>query len=310
MSSASFNPSKDIPSLTGKVIFITGGTAGLGSGSIRELAKHDPSHIYFSGRNEKNANSLIERVRKDSPTTNLTFIPCDISSLASVAQASQRLTSLTSRLDILMLNAGIMATAAATSQEGYEIQMATNHLGHALLVKLLLPTLLSTASLGADVRVINMSSIAYKQAPSPGISFPTLKSAQPKLGGAVVPGHRWARYGQSKLAQLLYSQELAKHHPEITSVAVHPGYIMTGLFDGLPMMTALPVLLVSLGRRTPVERGHYNQCWAATCEKGKLRNGGYYEPIGVLTKPATKQANDEKLAGELWRWTEEQLEGY
>ncbi|EME44258.1 hypothetical protein DOTSEDRAFT_71929 [Dothistroma septosporum NZE10] len=310
MASISFDPKTDIPSLFGRTIFITGGTAGLGAGSITELARHDPEHIIFSGRNEKAANSLIDRMRTESPAVKLTFIRCDISSLASVKQAATTITSLTSRLDILMLNAGIMATAAATSAEGYENQFATNHLGHALLVKLLLPTLLSTASQGFDVRVINMTSIAYRQAPAEGIDFTTLKSSQDSLGGAVIPGHRWARYGQSKLAQLLYSQELAKHHPEFSSVSVHPGIIMTGLFDGLPMLTALPVLLMSLGQRTPVEQGHYNQCWAATCDKSKLKNGGYYEPVGVLTTPTTKQANDANLADELWKWTQEQLEGY
>jgi NAD(P)-dependent dehydrogenase (short-subunit alcohol dehydrogenase family) len=254
MASNTFNPDTDIPSLAGKVIFITGGkhqynpttpspplttptgTAGLGAGSIAALAKHDPP---------------------------------------------------------------------STSADGYEIQFATNQLGHSLLVKLLLPVLQSTSKLpGADVRVINMTSVAYKQAPSQGIDFATLKTDQANLG---LFG-KWARYGQSKLAQLLYTDELARRYPEITWVSVHPGYIFTGLFDGASFLTKLPVLIMSIGSRTPVEKGHFAQCWAATAPK--VVSGGYYEPIGVEGKRATALARDRELAGRLWEWTQEELKGW
>ncbi|KAM0688802.1 hypothetical protein Q7P36_010877 [Cladosporium allicinum] len=305
MTSNAFNPDTDIPSLAGKVIFITGGTAGLGAGSIAALAKHDPAHIFFSGRNEKSATRLISSIRATIPNANLTFFKCDISSLASVQECARLLTSQTTRLDILMLNAGIMATPPSTSADGYEIQFATNQLGHSLLVKLLLPVLQSTSKLpGADVRVINMTSVAYKQAPSQGIDFATLKTDQANLG---LFG-KWARYGQSKLAQLLYTDELARRYPEITWVSVHPGYIFTGLFDGASFLTKLPVLIMSIGSRTPVEKGHFAQCWAATAPK--VVSGGYYEPIGVEGKRATALARDRELAGRLWEWTQDELKGW
>ena len=323
MTSNAFNPDTDIPSLAGKVIFITGGkhqynsmstslqlttptgTAGLGAGSIAALVKHDPAHIFFSGRNEKSATKLISSIRATIPNANLTFFKCDISSLASVQECARLLTSQTTRLDILMLNAGIMATPPSISADGYEIQFATNQLGHSLLVKLLLPVLQATSKLpGADVRVINMTSVAYKQAPSQGIDFATLKTDQANLG---LFG-KWARYGQSKLAQLLYTDELARHYPDITWVSVHPGYIFTGLFDGASFLTKLPVLIMSIGSRTPVEKGHFAQCWAATAPK--VVSGGYYEPIGVEGKRATALARDRELAGRLWEWTQEELKGW
>lgn len=204
-----------------------------------------------------------------------------------------------------MLNAGIMATPPSTSVDGYEIQFATNQLGHSLLVKLLLPLLQSTAKLPeSDVRVINMTSIAYKQAPAQGIDFATLKTPQANLGLL----NKWARYGQSKLAQLLYTDELARRYPEITWVSVHPGYIFTGLFDGTSFLTKLPVLIMSMGNRTPVEKGHFAQCWAATAPKGRVVSGGYYEPIGVEGKRATALARDRELAGRLWEWTQGEME--
>lgn len=286
------------------------GTAGLGAGSISALAKHDPEHIIFSGRNTKSADALIQKVRSESPNAQLTFVECDLTSFASIQTCANKFITHFSRLDIFMCNAGIMAVPEGTTKDGYEIQFGTNHLGHALLIKLLLPTMLETAKLpGADVRIINMTSIAYQQAPSFGIDFATLKSPQASLG-KVIPGPKWSRYGQSKLAQLLYSQELAKRHPEITSVSVHPGIIMTGLFDNVSFMTKLPVLIQSIGKKTSVEEGPYNQLWAATCPKGKLVNGEYYEPVGVVGKRTTRAARDEKLAARLWDWTQKELEGF
>ncbi|TKA67017.1 hypothetical protein B0A55_13163 [Friedmanniomyces simplex] len=191
-----------------------------------------------------------------------------------------------------------MAVDPAVSADEYETQFATNHVGHALLVKLLLSIMESTARRSGDVRIINLTSIAYEQAPKMGIDFATLRSSQEKLGG-MIPGGKSSRYGQSKLAQMLYTQEVAKHHPEVTSVSVHPRFIMTGLLGNVDLMTKLPVLLISIGKRTPVKQGHFNQCWAATCKKSDLRSGEYYEPLGVIGERRTKQAKDQKLAEEL-----------
>jgi NAD(P)-dependent dehydrogenase (short-subunit alcohol dehydrogenase family) len=91
------------------------GTTGLGAGSITALAKHDPAHILFSGRNEKSAEALESSIRTASPGVKLTFIRCDISSLASVQECARTITATTDRLDILMLNAGIMAKPPSTS---------------------------------------------------------------------------------------------------------------------------------------------------------------------------------------------------
>lgn len=106
---------------------------------------------------------------------------------------------------------------------------------------------------------------------------------------------------------MLYSQELAKEYPQLTSVSVHPGIIMTGLFDNVSFMTKLPALLSYHGKTTPVEQGPYNQLWAATAPKEKLVNGEYYEPIGEVGARTTKASRDEKLARRLWEWTQGEL---
>ncbi|KAL0572333.1 hypothetical protein V5O48_009623, partial [Marasmius crinis-equi] len=103
--------------------------------------------------------------------------------------------------------------------------------------------------------------------------------------------------------------ELARRYPKITSVAVHPGTVGTGLADGLTTVSKILYLLVSKWREVKPVVGAYTQTWAATTEKGNLVSGGYYEPVGVLTE-AAKVASDEELAKRLWEWTEIELKDY
>lgn len=106
-----------------------------------------------------------------------------------------------------------MAVPWSKTKEGYEIQFGTNHVGHALLTKLLMPTLLKTAEApDADVRVINVSSEAHMLAP--GIIYDQ---------DALEPYHTFRRYGQSKLANILHARELQRRYPQITATSLHPG---------------------------------------------------------------------------------------
>ncbi|CAE7023202.1 Oxidoreductase [Pyrenophora teres f. teres] len=114
--------------------------------TVSSLPSHNPAHIFFSGRNKTRADELISKTSKHSPSTKITFIECDLASLTSVQSAAKQVLSLTNRLDVLICNAGIMATPTELSKDGYELQFATNHLGHALLMKVLLPLMLETAA--------------------------------------------------------------------------------------------------------------------------------------------------------------------
>jgi NAD(P)-dependent dehydrogenase (short-subunit alcohol dehydrogenase family) len=116
-------------------------------------------------------------------------------------------------------------------------------------------------------------------------------------------------YGQSKLANLLYPSELAKRYPSITSVAVHPGFIKTELHAHEGFADRLIVNLLA-DKWLDEKQGAWNQTWAATTKKEELKNGAYYEPVGVEAKPGTKMGRDAGLAGRLWEWTERELEGW
>ncbi|GAB7343197.1 hypothetical protein MBLNU457_1264t2 [Dothideomycetes sp. NU457] len=118
MSSVKFNPDKDIPSLDGKMILIAGGTAGLGANCIRELAKHNPGHIYFTGRSSGRAEALIDEIKKATPDARVDYTQEDMKSLESVAAAMKKFLALEDRLDVLVCNTGIMCVPPEVTGDG------------------------------------------------------------------------------------------------------------------------------------------------------------------------------------------------
>ncbi|MCJ1281102.1 hypothetical protein MMC26_000420 [Xylographa opegraphella] len=303
MGRKSFDPAKDIPDLSGKVIFVTGGTAGLGKETILAFAKHHAEHIYFSGRNAKSAEAVISDVKAVAPDVRVTFLECDLASLASVEKAAKQFSAESERLDILLCNAGIMALPPGLTKDGYEIQFGTNHVGHALLVKLLLPILLRTAQTPeSDVRVVMLTSLAFRMHPLGGIDIPSLRTPRPGIFG------HWIRYGQSKLANILFASELARRYPSITTASVHPGVINTGLLTNSGIWNAAFVHVTHPFSTLTPEQGAHNSLWATTTKKD-LTRGGFYVPVGV-PGAHDKESKSEKLAGELWEWTEKELRTY
>ncbi|KAI1442444.1 oxidoreductase [Annulohypoxylon stygium] len=302
-----FDPDKDIPSLRDRVIFITGGTAGLGRASVEALAKHEPAHIYFTGRNTQAGESLVADVKKINPTVGMTFLKMDMTSLSSVKRACDQFSH--DRLDILMCNAGIMDSPPAVSEDGFEIRFAVNHLAHAMIIQRLLPTMLKTAEMpGSDVRLILLTSVGWQMHPKNGIEFDTLHSKQEDLRMLGFSLH----YGQSKLANILYAAEVARRYPSIKTVSVHPGVVATDLVNNLPTMRKAMVYGTNwlMGIKIVDEKkGRLSQLWvAAGASRNELVNGAYYMPVGVLSNDKLdKIAKSEELARELWLYTESAL---
>ncbi len=276
------------------------GNTGLGKETIDQLAKHDPSHIYLAARTPSKGEAAVADVKKATPSANVTFLPLDLASFDSISFAAKEFTAKSERLDVLLNNAGVMALPPGTTKEGYEIQFGTNHIGHALLTKLLLPTMLSTAQQpGSDVRIVNLTSEGHRLAPSGGLKLD--KADLDKEG-------TWARYGHSKLANILFTRELAARYPSITSVAVHPGVIKTDLYapNQTSSMFMKYGMMVFVPLMKTVTTGAYNQLWAATTKKDELKNGAYYTPIGSESK-GSGNAQNQSLSKELWDWTEKTL---
>jgi NAD(P)-dependent dehydrogenase (short-subunit alcohol dehydrogenase family) len=297
-----FNPSTDIPTLTGKTILITGANIGLGKQSVLEFARHAPSRIWLASRNPTKAHAAIQEILAHVPEAPVTFLELDLASFDSVCRAAERFCQQSDRLDILMLNAGIMGVPEGLTDNGFEVHFGTNHMGHALLTRLLLPTLLATSQLpGADVRVVILTSAGLAWARRGGIDFDILKSTAPKLS-------KNQRYGQSKLANVLFGRELARRFPQLTVASVHPGVVRTNLAAPAMEQSAFLRLVLPVISSTllpgPVA-GVKNQLWAAVSKA--VESGNYYEPVGVTRKVQFFAAR-EKLSLQLWEWTEAELD--
>ena len=226
-------------------------------------------------------------------------IPLDLASFKSIRAAAEKFNSDCDRLDILMLNAGTMGNPPTTTEEGFEVQVGTNHIGHFLFTKLLLPTLQRTvATPASDVRVVTLSSVGHSAAPS----FEVMTSTQ-----ALLDGSTWTRYGASKAANILFAAELARRYPEILSVAVHPGAVSSDLYAHASASSAIMkygLAASSLAFRN-VKSGALNQLWAAGEKRELLTNGAYYVPVGA--QASTQYATDADLGKKLWEWTEAQI---
>lgn len=254
---------------------------------------------------------MISDVHSKHPGAALSFIKLDLSSLRSIVEGVKSGFK-HDRLDILLNNAGVVAKPPILSADGYEIQFATNHLGHAMLTRQLLPYLLNaTMALDADVRVVTTTSEGYElhRMIQGGIAFDELESGGTMSRTLLGP---WVRYGQSKLANILFASELGRRYPEIMSVSIHPGVVKTPMLDELTGFNKVfNVVGCWLNGITPVEphQGAWNQLWcAAGANREKLVNGAFYKPVGVnFTEKATLLARDEELAKRLWDWTDQIL---
>lgn len=279
-----------------------------------ELAKHNPAHIYFTGRNYSAAAEVIASCQVGGKVA--TFIPCDMTDLASMRAAAETFASQEDRLDILIANAGVMALPPGLTKDGYEIQFGINHMANAALLLHLLPILACTADRDpdADVRFVALTSLGYRAHPAAGIDFETLHTEQ-----EWAPMGTWSRYGQAKLANILTARELGRRFPRITSVAIHPGVVKTGLVTELGFWQRLLVYVTNPGGMMAPRQGCYNTLWAATSKDvrgrmaetvttvcGRTSGVALFEPVGQLHGGDTA-CWDEELASRLWEWTEKEL---
>ncbi|KAK4119806.1 NAD(P)-binding protein, partial [Parathielavia appendiculata] len=298
--SVSFNSETDIPPLTDKVILVTGGNVGLGKQAVLEYARHHPRLIWLAARSVPKANAAVAEIKEQVPDAAIRVIELDLTSFVSIKRAAATVLASSPRLDILMLNAGIMAAPPGLTADGYELQFGTNHMGHALLTKLLLPLLTQTASAAStDVRIVSLSSHGHISAAKPGIDFASLKTRAEAMGAL-------GRYFQSKLANVLWARQLARECPQLTVAAVHPGVVQTQLMEratGAPWIIRA-LTRAGMGLLATLEEGVRNQLWASVAPG--VESGEYYEPVGVKGK-ASVYGVDDGLARRLWEWTEREL---
>lgn len=301
--SIAFHPEIDIPDLSGKVILVTGGNAGLGFETILQLSKHNPSHIYLAARSREKGEAAIKKIKESDPkASTITFLNLDLASFESIKAAVEIFRRSSDRLDILINNAGIMMTPEGVTKEGYEIQFGTNHMGPALLTQLLLPTLKHTATLNPDVRIIFLSSKAEQSAPSDTYQLEQLKTTMQNVATSY-------RYGISKVANIHYARALAERNKDIKCISLHPGVVKTNLtgplLNSYPSLFSKGIEIVLKAVSVSADKGALNQLWAAAGTGAK--SGVFYYPIGVTGK-GSKLSEDKEQQERLWNWTSSELE--
>ena len=260
------------------------------------LAKHNPKCIYLGTRSLERGEAALDDIKIEAPDSNIKLLQIDMASFASIESAIAVVKADFERLDVLINNAGISNLPPDVTKDGYELQFGTNHMGHALLTKLLLPTMSTTAESApaGAVRIVNISSDGHYSATAPGIHFDDLNIE-----------NDWTRYAQSKLANILHAKALAKRYPSIVSVAIHPGTVQTSIFEKMnsPLLNTL-IMLFGWASLVTIQQGCKNQLWAAIAPG--VETGFYYWPVGIKGG-GSKFARDEALEDKLWEWTEAEL---
>jgi NAD(P)-dependent dehydrogenase (short-subunit alcohol dehydrogenase family) len=292
----------DIPDQTGKTVVVTGANSGLGLRSAEALAARG-ARVLLACRNAAKAATALDTVRAAATGAPPEVVALDLSSLASVRECAAEVAERMEHLDVLLNNAGIMAVPHARTAEGFESQLGTNHLGHFALTGLLLPTLLAAP----QPRVVTVSSHAHKIG---RLQLDDLFFERRRYS-------RWRAYGQSKLANLLFTCELQRQATAagaaLTAAAAHPGYAATNLTSG-PVVGA-PFLrpVLALGDRLlgqPDHMGALPQLYAATMpDVGPDDYWGpdaFREQRGYPTRVArSERALDGEVARRLWERSEQ-----
>jgi NAD(P)-dependent dehydrogenase (short-subunit alcohol dehydrogenase family) len=290
----------DIPDQGGRTVVVTGANTGLGLASARALAAKG-ARVVMACRDATRGTSALDAVAQDAVDAAPELVTLDLADLDSVRSCAAELSSRFERVDVLINNAGVMATPLRRTAQQFELQIGTNHLGHFALTGLLVPTLLR-----APVpRVVTVSSMGHRMG---RIRLDDLNWEHGRYW-------RWRAYGQSKLANLLFTAELQRRaiaaRVALTAVAAHPGTSATELDRYLPtakLTDAVPLLQRMTSQ--PAEIGALPQLYAATMPDviaddywgpdGFLEQRGYPRRVG-----RSEAASDDDVADRLWRLSEE-----
>ncbi|ANB14575.1 Env9p [Sugiyamaella lignohabitans] len=202
--------------IKGKVFLVTGATwGGIGADNARVLSGHGAKLVIVTGRSQSKLDETIGNIKKENPNANIRGLILDLSSFKSIRKAAEEVNNYSENIDVLINNAGVMACPYSKTEDGFELQFGTNHLGHFLFTNLILKKILSSP----HPRVVNLSSMGHGLAP---IIFGDIGFSD----GATY--ERFHAYGQSKTANVLFSRELSRRYKSqgLVSFSVHPGAIM------------------------------------------------------------------------------------
>ncbi|KAG6490382.1 hypothetical protein ZIOFF_051678 [Zingiber officinale] len=280
--------------------FNPGGSSGIGAETARVLALRG-AHVIIAARNMQAANEVKQRIVDEIPSAKIDIIQLELGSLKSVRACAEKFLSMNLPLNLLINNAGIMFCPYTLTEDGIEMQFATNHLGHFLLTDLLLEKMKSTAkSTGIEGRIVNVSSLAHVNTYPEGIRFD-------KINDKDTYNDKLA-YGQSKLANVLHANELARRlqaeDANITVNSLHPGLITTNLMrHSLLLMRVFRFFTYMLWKNVP--QGAATTCYVALHPNLRGVTGKYFDDCNE--EDTSNHAKDEELARKLWDISEKMV---
>ncbi|XP_004503573.1 short-chain dehydrogenase TIC 32 B, chloroplastic-like isoform X1 [Cicer arietinum] len=287
----------DLRSITA---IITGGTSGIGAETARVLAKRG-ARVILPARSMKNAEETKGRIVSECPDAEIIVMPLDLSSLNSVTNFVARFHSLNFPLHLLINNAGKFAEAHAISEDGVEMTFATNYLGHFLLTKLLVKTMVETAKkTGIQGRIVNVSSAVHAWFTGDVFSYLTQISRNKSHYDAT------RAYALSKLANVLHTNELARRLKQmdanVTVNCVHPGVVRTRLTrEREGFLTDLVFFLASKLLKT-IHQGAATTCYVATHPSLFNVSGKYFTDCNEAS--ISKLGSNSIQAARLWAVSE------
>ena len=285
-----FRKCKSKVRLDGKIVIVTGANTGIGLSTAIDLARRGAT-IIMACRDMRKGEKALDKVKLESSSEDILLMHLDLSSLDSVRDFAKEFLSKYSKLNILINNAGVMSCPYMKTKDGFEMQIGINHFGHFALTNLLLKALAN----GAPARVVTVSSIGhwlYGKMDFEDINYE--KRSYDKMGA----------YGQSKLANVLFTRELhnkAKEH-DITTYSLHPGFVVTELARYDTYYILFFRTMGALYGRTP-EQGAQTTIYCAVEEGLEKHSGGYFSNC-TLSTYSTDGQNDG-YAKKLWELSEQ-----
>jgi NAD(P)-dependent dehydrogenase (short-subunit alcohol dehydrogenase family) len=283
----------NIPDQSGKIVIVTGANSGIGYGAARALV-HKGATVIMACRSLEKGEAAVAQIIKEDPRGQVILRQLDLADLNSVRAFAKDILAEFDRLDILINNAGVMATPYRKTTDGFEMQFGTNHLGHFTLTGLLIDLLKATP----NSRVVTVSSYAHFFG---RINFGDLNSENFY--------QKWLSYGQSKLANVLFGYELQRradrNGANPISIVAHPGYAATNLQHTTTLFSMLnPILAQSQ------EMGALPTLYAATSPE--IRGGEFIGPDGFLGQrgyphkaSSSRASHDQDTAQRLWEISEQ-----
>ncbi|NCG21320.1 MAG: SDR family NAD(P)-dependent oxidoreductase [Rhodobacterales bacterium] len=269
--------------MKGKTVIVTGANTGIGEVTARELAAMG-AKVYLACRSKEKAEPVVADIRSLTGNAEVHFLALDLSSLHSVRDAAKTFLALDLPLDLLVNNAGLAAAKGLTA-DGFELTFGVNHLGHFLFTQLLVDRVVDGG------RIVNVASKAHYEAKS--IDWDAQRQPTTGLTGL-------KEYGVSKLANVLFTKELAKRLADrnITTYSLHPGVVASDVWRQVPWPFESLIKRFML----TVEDGALTTLYCATSVEAGKETGLYYDESKV--KKPSRLARDEALATELWKRSE------